>query len=45
MNLYEEVNVKVVRSEPDVWVSRMVILERVTPSPTVIRDIALSLRR
>jgi len=41
-NLYKNVNLAVVRSEPDVWVSRIIIFERVTPHPVVIRDIALS---
>jgi hypothetical protein len=42
MDLYEELNLEPVRIEPDVWVSRIVILERITPAPVVIRNISLS---
>lgn len=42
MDLYKELNLESVRSEPDVWVSRIMILERITPNPVIIRDIALS---
>ena len=42
MDLYRELNLEPVRSEPDVWVSRIVILERIAPDPVVIRDISLS---
>ncbi|MHB9072059.1 MAG: hypothetical protein ACYC6G_00900 [Desulfobaccales bacterium] len=42
MDLYRELNLKPVRSEPDVWLSRIVILERITPYPIIIRDIPLS---
>ncbi|RJR40838.1 MAG: hypothetical protein C4576_19400 [Desulfobacteraceae bacterium] len=42
MDLYKELNLEPVQSEPDVWVSRIMILERITPSPVVIRDISLS---
>jgi hypothetical protein len=42
MDLYRELNLEPVRSEPDVWVSRIMILERITPGPVVIRDIPLS---
>jgi len=40
MDLYK--NLKPVRSEPNVWVSRLAILEHLTPTPVIIRDIALS---
>jgi len=42
MNLYKTLKLKPVRSEPDVWVSRLMILERIAPDPVVIRDIALT---
>jgi len=42
MDLYQELNLEPVKSEPDVWVSRIVLLERLTPSPIFIRDIPLS---
>lgn len=42
MDLYREMNLESVRSEPDVWVSRIMILERITPGPVVIRNIPLS---
>jgi hypothetical protein len=42
MDLYRELNLEPVRSEPDVWVNRIMILERITPAPVVIRDIPLS---
>ncbi len=42
MDLYRELNLEPVRSQPDVWVSRIMILERIIPSPVVIRDIPLS---
>jgi hypothetical protein len=41
MDLYKELNLEPVRSEPDVWVSRIMIFERITPDPVVIRDIPL----
>ncbi|MCL4502404.1 MAG: hypothetical protein M1438_11220 [Deltaproteobacteria bacterium] len=42
MDFYKELKLEPVRSEPDVWVSRIMILERITPDPVVIRDISLS---
>ncbi|MDR3556950.1 MAG: hypothetical protein P4L55_19520 [Syntrophobacteraceae bacterium] len=42
MDLYNELNLVQVRSEPDVWVNRIVILERITPKPVFIRNIALT---
>ncbi|MCD6327741.1 hypothetical protein J7M28_09320, partial [bacterium] len=42
MNLYNTLKLKPVRSEPDVWVSRLMILERIAPDPVVIRDIPLT---
>ncbi len=42
MDLYKELNLTPIRSEPDVWVSRLVILERITPNPVIVRDIALA---
>jgi hypothetical protein len=42
MDLYKGLNLEPLQSEPDVWVSRIMILEGITPSPVVIRDISLS---
>jgi hypothetical protein len=42
MDLYRDLNLKPVRSEPDVWVSRLMIFERIAPEPIVIRDITLT---
>lgn len=42
MDIYKKLKLKPVRTEPDVWVSRLVIFERITPEPIVIRDIPLS---
>ena len=42
MESFKELNLKPVRSEPDVWVSRLVIFDRIAPDPVVIRDIPLT---
>ncbi len=43
MDLYKKLKLKPVRSEPDVWVSRLVIYEDITPKdPKVVRDIRLT---
>lgn len=42
MDIYKELNLKSIRTEPDVWVSRLVIFEQITPEPAIIRDIPLS---
>lgn len=42
MDLYEKLNLEPTRLEPAVWVSRLVIYERILPDPVVIRDIALT---
>lgn len=42
MDLYKELDLKPVRSEPKVWVSRLVILERLLPEPVPIRDVTLT---
>jgi len=42
MDLYKELKLKPVRSEPNVWVSRLVTLERLSPEPVIIRDVALT---
>jgi uncharacterized coiled-coil DUF342 family protein len=41
MDLYDSLNLKPVRSAPDVWVSRVVVYERIGPTPQVIRDVSL----
>ena len=42
MDIYKELKLKPVQTEPDVWVSRLVIFEQITPEPVVVRDITLS---
>lgn len=43
MDLYRKLKLKPVRSEPDVWFSRVVIYEDTSPrAPKVIRDISLT---
>lgn len=41
MNLYTTLKLKPTRTDPTVWVRRLVIFEKVSPEPTIIRDIAL----
>jgi hypothetical protein len=42
MDLYKTLNLIPVRSEPDVWVSRLMIFAQITPDSIIIRDILLS---
>jgi hypothetical protein len=42
MNLYKQLNLNPTRSEPDVWISRMVIFAQIAPNPIIIRDIPLT---
>lgn len=42
MNLYRELGLTPVRSEPGVWISRLVIFDRIKPSPVIIREILLT---
>lgn len=42
MDLYAQLNLSPVKSEPNVWVRRVVIYERLMPEPVVIRDIPLT---
>lgn len=41
MDLYDSLHLTPIRSAPDVWVSRVILYERIGPTPQVIRDIAL----
>lgn len=41
MNLYQTLKLIPVRTEPSVWISRLVIFERFLPEPVIIRDIPL----
>ncbi len=41
MNLYKELDLIPVQSEPNVWISRIVIFEKLAPEPVKIRDIEL----
>lgn len=42
MDLYKTLKLRPIRSEPDVWVSRLMIFERISPGPVAIRDIHLT---
>ncbi len=42
MDLYKELSLTPVRSEPSVWISRLVIFDRIAPNPVTIRDIPLT---
>lgn len=42
MDLYKELSLTLVRSEPSVWISRLVIFDRIAPRPVMIRDISLT---
>ncbi len=42
MDLFGNLQLEPVSTEPDVWVSRLVIYERIAPNPIVIRDIPLT---
>ena len=42
MNVYHELDLEPMRSEPAVWIRRVVIFERIEPEPEVIREINLS---
>ncbi|HSS21241.1 MAG TPA: hypothetical protein VLL54_14300 [Pyrinomonadaceae bacterium] len=42
MNFYKELNLTPIRSDPDVWIKRLVIFSKITPAPEIVRDIALS---
>lgn len=41
MDLYASLNLSPMRTAPDVWISRVVLYERIGPTPQVIRDILL----
>ncbi len=41
MGLFNELGLKLVRSESDVWVNRLVLLEQIFPEPIIIRDVHL----
>ena len=42
MNVYKTLNLKPIKTDPDVWIKRLVIFEQITPEPKIIRDIQLS---
>lgn len=42
MDLYNELNLKVVTDQPAVWIRRVVIYEQIDPEPVVIREVELS---
>lgn len=42
MDLYKELKLKPTRIEPDVWVSRLIIYEQISPEPIIIREVNLS---
>ena len=41
MNLLDQLPSSLIKTEPDVWVKRLVLFARLTPQPEVIRDIPL----
>ena len=42
MDIFKTLNLKPTKTEPDIWISRLVIFEQITPEPVVIRDISLT---
>lgn len=42
MDLYKDLKLTPVRSEPNIWTSRLVIFEKLSPEPVIIRDIPLT---
>lgn len=42
MNLYKNLKLEPIRKEPDLWVSRLIIYERISPEPIMIREVILS---
>lgn len=42
MDLYKELKLTPIQSEPNVWISRLVIFEKLSPDPVIIRDVALT---
>lgn len=42
MNLYKDLKLEPIRKEPDLWVSRLIIYERITPEPIIIREVKLN---
>lgn len=42
MDIYKHLNLEPVRTEPDVWIRRLVIYEQISPEPKVIREIYLT---
>lgn len=42
MDIFKTLMLKPKKTEPDVWISRLVIFEQITPEPVVIRDISLT---
>lgn len=42
MSIFKTLKLKPVKTEPDVWISRLVIFEQIAPEPIIIRDIPLT---
>ncbi len=42
MDIFKSLKLKPNKTEPDVWISRLVIFDQITPEPKIIRDIQLS---
>ncbi len=42
MDIYKTLNLKTTKTEPDIWISRLMIFEQIVPEPVVIRDISLT---
>lgn len=42
MSIFKTLKLKPVKTEPDVWISRLVIFEQIAPEPIIIRNITLT---
>lgn len=42
MDIFKTLNLKTIKTEPDVWISRLMIFEQITPEPKIIRNIQLT---
>jgi len=38
---YKELKLESIRNEPDIWVRRLVIFEKIVPEPVTIREVEL----
>lgn len=42
MDLYKDLKLEPIRTEPDLWVRRVIIYERIIPEPVIIREVKLN---